>query len=189
MSLWGTYSPIHTKAIFLWLPLLGPQGTASLHHLSMFSNQNVTKCSYIWMPGSFVGCAPDDFRGRCCFRVLGGLNSRSTQWEKREINLSNSSSQPEYNQFLFILPIVPNVHFLSSLRVSICCARETDKLLWVFVTVAHDSWGILERVKKWIFLLTLYVCRWRYMHCEVWYWFFTLLNWYWSLHFEKAKFC
>lgn len=31
----------------------------------------------------------------------------------------------EYDQFLFILPVVPNVHFLASLCVSVYCARDT----------------------------------------------------------------
>lgn len=88
------------------------------------------------------------------------LGHRSSQRKEKLTSQILPLRQPEYNKFLFILPIVPNVHFLASLYVTIWCTRDTHKLLY-FQQMHMAAEECLEIVKKIIiiFLLNLYVCR------------------------------
>lgn len=150
------HSRIRNQAMFLWLPLLRPHGR--LLCFSGFLNQNVIKCGHMWMPGRFVGCVPDGVRSRHCVGVLGRFERQKPSVREKIDQLGKFFLSAEYNQFLFILPVGPNVHFLASLCVSVDCARDTHycEYLQQLHLAAEEC---LEIVRKWVFLLNLYEGR------------------------------
>lgn len=75
------------------------------------------------------------------------LNGRSSHRKEKLTFQILPLKQLEYDKFLFILPIVPNVHFLASLYVTICCTRDTHKLLY-FQQMHMAAEECLEIVKK-----------------------------------------
>lgn len=134
-----------TKAMFSWLPLLRPHGTASLLLLVLES-----KCHKMWLHLN---------ARKLCWLCPWWCQEQTLCWGARKVWMAEALPERKERSTCQILPlswIQSILIYLASsakcsfscfsLCFSLLCQRYT--LLWVFATVVPGSWRMLGNSKK-----------------------------------------